>query len=125
MIILTIEEIVQMHSKLVVRTGGSDGIRDQGLLESAVFCISNGFGDHVRYPSIEEKAARLAYGIVSNHAFIDGNKRIGVLVMLMTLRLNRMALSYSQNELIQLGIGLAGGNVKYDQVLDWIRGHRT
>lgn len=125
MMILTVEEIIRIHTKLAAKTGGSDGTRDQGLLESAVCCISNGFGDYELYPSIEEKAARLAYGIVSNHAFVDGNKRIGVLVMLMTLRLNHVALSYSQKELIQLGMGLADGNVTYAQALVWIRCHKS
>ena len=107
MIVLTVDEIVGIHSKLIQKTGGLDGIRDKGLLESAVFNISTGFEDVELYPAIEEKAARLAYGIVSNHAFLDGNKRIGVLSMLMTLKLNHVDIKYSQKELIELGLKVA------------------
>jgi len=53
-----------------------------------------------QYPSVEEKAARLCYALIANHAFVDGNKRVGVLAMLMTLRLNAVALEYTQQELI-------------------------
>ncbi|HCD42672.1 MAG TPA: type II toxin-antitoxin system death-on-curing family toxin [Lachnoclostridium sp.] len=125
MIILTIDEIIQIHSKLILKTGGLDGIRDKGLLESAVFSISNGFDDIEIYPTIEEKAARMAFGIVNNHAFLDGNKRIGILVMLMTLKLNKVVINYSQNELIQLGLGVASGKLGYNEILNWINGHKS
>ena len=88
MILLTVTEIIGLHSKLIAKTGGLDGIRDIGFLESAVFTTNNSFEGIEQYPTIEEKAARLAYGLVSNHAFVDGNKRIGVLILLMTLKLN-------------------------------------
>ncbi len=81
MILLTTSEIVSLHSKLIAKTGGVDGLRDLGLLDSAVSSALNAFGDFEQYPTVEEKAARLAYAIVSNHAFVDGNKRIGVLVI--------------------------------------------
>jgi len=125
MMILTTEEIIRIHSMLILKTGGLDGIRDKGLLESAVFSISSGFGDIERYVMIEEKAARLAYGIISNHAFLDGNKRIGILVMLMTLRLNGVPLFYTQDELIQLGLEIAAGNLDYEQILQWVMSHKS
>ncbi len=62
---------------------------------------------------MEEKAARLGFGIISNHAFIDGNKRIGALVMLKTLKLNNVEISYTQKELIDLGLSVAAGDCKY------------
>jgi len=123
MILLTIDEILMLHSKLIARTGGSDGLRDRGLLESAVFSAVSSFDDQEVYPSIEEKAARLMYGLIANHAFIDGNKRIGVFVMLMTLQLNNVALNYTQAELISLGLSVADGSMKYQDILNWIQSH--
>ena len=88
MILLTVDEIISLHSKLIAKTGGIDGLRDKGLLESDVYSADSGFGDEEAYPTVEEKSARLMYSLVSNHAFVDGNKRIGVFVLLLTLRLN-------------------------------------
>lgn len=79
-----------------------NGIRGRALLESAVFNILSSFDGIEVYPSIEEEAARLMYSLVKNHSFLDGNKRIGVLAMLLTLNLNDIKLSYSQKELIEL-----------------------
>ncbi len=124
MMLLTVDEIQALHSKLIQKTGGLDGLRDMGLLESAVYSADNSFGDEEQYPTLEEKAARLAYAIVNNHAFLDGNKRIGVLTLLMTLKLNGIALNYTQQELIAVGLSLADGSFGYEDVLKWIRAHR-
>lgn len=120
MILLTVEEISDLHDKLIERTGGSHGLRDQSLLESAVYSAMSGFGDNEAYPSVEEKAARLMFSLTNNHAFVDGNKRIGVLTMLMTLQLNNVKIKYTQTELISLGISVADGKTKYTEILDWI-----
>ena len=125
MILLTVEDIINLHSKLIARTGGSDGLRDRGLLESAVYSAMGGFGDEEAYPTIEEKAARLMYALVNNHAFVDGNKRIGVVVMLVTLRLNGIELTYIQPELIELGLGVASGKMSCEQILSFDISHRT
>lgn len=123
MILLTVEEIIMLHEKLLVTTGGLPGLRDRGLLESAVFSVNAGFEDVEQYPTAEEKAARLAYALISNHAFVDGNKRVGVLAMLMTLWLNGVALRYTQQELIDLGLAAASGAVRYNEILSWILNH--
>lgn len=123
MIILTVEEVIEAHSRLIQKTGGLNGIRDRALLESAVFNILSSFDGIEVYPSIEEKAARLMYSLVKNHSFLDGNKRIGVLAMLLTLNLNDVKLSYSQKELIELGLGTANGSLGYDKILAWIKEH--
>ena len=86
MILLSVDEIKALHSKLIQKTGGSDGIRDENLLESAVYSALASFLNEECYPTVEEKAARLMFSLTNNHAFLDGNKRIGVLVMLMTLK---------------------------------------
>ena len=124
MIILTVDELIKIHGRLIEKTGGLDGLRHRGLLESAVFSISSGFGEIEVYPTVEEKAARIAFGIVNNHAFLDGNKRIGMLSMLMILRLNQVNIKYTQRELIALGLGVADGSIGYDEILDWIISHK-
>lgn len=124
MILLTVEEIISLHSRLTEKTGGSDGLRDKGLLESAVYSAVSSFGDNEAYPTTEEKAARLMYSLVNNHAFVDGNKRIGVLVMLLTLDLNNIKIVYNQQELIALGLGVADGSMSYNDILKFINNHR-
>ena len=121
MILLAVEEVLMLHDKLLKATGGLPGLRDRGLLESAVLSVNASFEE---YPTVEEKATRLAYSLVANHAFVDGNKRVGVLAMLVTLYLNGVALQYTQRELIELGLAVASGNVGYDEILAWIKGER-
>ena len=123
MMTLTVSEIIELHTKLIAVTGGSPGIRDTGLLESAVYGCYQSFGGTNLYPTIIEKAARLAYTICKNHPFIDGNKRVAVTVMLVMLRLNGIGLSYTQQELITLGLGIADGNFEYDYIVKWINKH--
>lgn len=124
MILLTVEEIRLLHDKLVAATGGASGLREVGLLESAVYSAYSGYDEVEFYPTIEEKAARLAYALISNHAFVDANKRIGILAMLTTLRLNGLELRYTQQELIALGVETASGKVCYKQIYQWILSHR-
>ncbi len=124
MILLTVDEIIMLHGKLLDATGGLPGLRDRGLLESAVFGVNASFEDVEQYPSVEEKAARLCYALIANHAFVDGNKRVGILAMLMTLRLNAVALQYTQQELIALGLGVADGTAGYGEILAWLTAHR-
>lgn len=124
MILLSVDEIILLHEKLIKVTGGINGLRDYGLLESAVFSTQTGFGDMEKYPTIEEKSARIAFSLINDHAFVDGNKRIGILAMLMTLRLNNVNISYTQQELIDLGLTVADGSIGYEQILQWIKGHK-
>ncbi len=123
MILLTVEEILSLHEKLIENTGGSRGIRDIGLLESAIYSTENSFDDVEQYPSIEEKASRLLFALTNNHAFVDGNKRIGIFTMLITLELNGVTLKFSQKELIELGLSVADGSWDYEQILCWIKQH--
>ena len=125
MIFLTVEEIINLHKKLIKATGGHDGLRDRGLLESAVYGVFAFYDDIERYPSIEEKAARYAFGLTKNHAFVDGNKRIGILVMIMILSLNKIKIAYTQRELINLGLSIADGRADYDAIYSWIMEHKV
>ncbi|MBQ1955740.1 MAG: type II toxin-antitoxin system death-on-curing family toxin [Clostridia bacterium] len=123
MILLTVDEIIDLHSKLIAKTGGSDGLRDLGLLESAIYSAESSFGSEELYPTVTEKAARLLFALTANHAFVDGNKRIGVLVMLLTLKLNNVEIRYTQAELIDLGLSAASGLATYKDILAWIKNH--
>ena len=125
MIHLTTIEIMRLHEKLLNATGGLPGIRDVGLLESAVYSVLQSFGETEAYPTAQEQAARLAYAITQNHPFSDGNKRTGILTMLMTLKLNGINLKYTQEELIALGLSIADGRAQYEQVLSWINKHEN
>ena len=124
MITLTVSEILCLHQKLLDATGGLSGTRDLGLLESAVYSANQVFGEEEAYPTVEQRAARLAYAITQNHPFVDGNKRIGMLVMLMTLRLNHVQIQYTQAELIQLGLSVADNSYRYEDILAWINNHK-
>ena len=124
MILLTVEEVAALHDKLIDRTGGSYGLRDRNLLESAVYSAVSGFDGNEAYPTVEEKAARLMYALTNNHAFVDGNKRIGVFTMLMTLQLNNVKIQYTQPELITLGLSVANGQTNYNEILNWITEHK-
>lgn len=124
MITLTVSEILRLHQKLLDATGGLSGTRDLGLLESAVYSANQVFGEEEAYPTVEQRAARLAYAITQNHPFVDENKRIGMLVMLMTLRLNHVQIQYTQAELIQLGLSVADNSYRYEDILAWINNHK-
>ena len=118
------EEKVLLLYKLVIKeTGGLYGIRDRGLLDSSLNSAFQTFDVHDLYPTIQEKAAKLGYSFISNHAFVDGNKRIGVLVMLSFLEVNNVQLQYTDDELIDLGLSVARGEKDCTGVLSWIKKH--
>ena len=122
---LTIHQVLLLHSELVHETGGEDGLRDEGLLDAALKAPFASFGGIDVYPSIQQKAARLCFGLVKNHAFIDGNKRIGAHVMLMFLALNGVELVYTQEELVQIILNIAAGSTTFDELLIWLLDHQT
>lgn len=124
MIILSVDEISDLHSLLIEKTGGSHGLRDKDLLESAVYSAVSGFGEDEAYPSVEEKSARLMYALTNNHTFVDGNKRIGTLVMLVTLKLNNIKLVYTQEELVTISLSVADGSIGYAEILEFINSHK-
>lgn len=123
MILLNKEQIKYLHGKLIQETGGIGGIRDEGLLESALSVPFQSFGGEELYPSVPRKAARLCYGLIKNHVFLDGNKRIGIYVMLVFLEMNGIEVECSDEELIALGLGIAAGEFKDEDIVLWILGH--
>ena len=124
MIILSKEQVLKLHTSLIKTTGGSNGIRDERMLDMALNNPFQSFGGKELYPSIQAKAARLCFGLVRNHAMLDGNKRLGTHVMLVFLALNGYELSYSQNELSDVILALASGNIGEKEILQWIIEHQ-
>ncbi len=122
---LSKKQILMLHSQLIKATGGSKEIRDEGLLESAITMPFQSFSGEDLYPSIEAKAARLCYGLVKNHAFVDGNKRIGVHSMLVFLAINDYELKYSQKELYTIILNIASGKKDDKDLLKWIKQHKS
>ena len=118
------DKVLLLHRLIAEETGGSIGVRDEGLLESALEAAFSGFGGNEFYPTKEEKGARLGYNLITNHAFVDGNKRIGLLVMLSFLEINGIKIKYSDEELVQVGLALASDSMDYEKLLDWIKKHR-
>ena len=121
--ILSKRQILLLHQHLVDETGGSPGLRDEGLLDSALNAPFQAFGGTSAYPSLQQKAARLCYGLVKNHPFIDGNKRIGAHAMLVFLAVNGIELSYEQQELIDVILAVASGETDRQGLLQWILDH--
>ncbi len=124
MIVLTKEQVLMLHNRLIETTGGSEGIRDEGMLDSALSNPFQSFGGEALYPSIQAKAAQLCYGLVKNHAMVDGNKRLGAHVMLVFLALNGYELEYTQKELSDTILALAAGEIGEETLLQWIIRHQ-
>ncbi|MBR2706038.1 MAG: type II toxin-antitoxin system death-on-curing family toxin [Mogibacterium sp.] len=118
------EKIKLLHQLMAEATGGSIGVRDEGLLESAVESAYATFDGAELYPSKEEKAAKLGHSLISNHAFVDGNKRIGVYVMISFLELNGIHIESGDEDVIALGLGVADGSMSQEDVLGWIEKHK-
>ncbi len=117
------EKVLLLHQIMAEATGGSVGVRDNSLLESALEGCFATFDGIELYPSKEEKGARLGYSLMSNHAFVDGNKRIGVYIMLSFLELNGIKIDATNDEIVYIGLSVADGSMKYDGLLDWVKKH--
>lgn len=119
------EKVLLLHRLMAEATGGSVGVRDEALLDSALESAYAGFGDREFYPTKEEKGARLGYALISNHAFVDGNKRIGVYLMTTFLEMNGIRLQATNEEIVEIGLSVADGSMQYEDLLAWVRKHRA
>lgn len=122
---LSKEQILILHTQLIQQTGGSEGVRDYNLLDSALETPFQSFGGDELYPTIQAKAARLGYGLIKNHCMIDGNKRIGTHSMLVFLALNGIELKYMQKELYETILDVAAGKIEYEDLLQWVLDHQN
>lgn len=112
-----------LHTLLIDYSGGSDGVRDFNLLDSALSSSFQTFMGQELYPSLLEKGARLGFNLISNHAFFDGNKRIGILIMLTFLEVNGVTIECTDEELINLGLSLAQNETSYETLINWLKAH--
>ena len=124
MIFFEFEQVIKLHSSLIAKTGGMDGIRDENLLDSALKSPFQTFDGNELYPDIFDKASQLCYSLVENHPFADGNKRIGVHLTLLFLKLNNENIEYSQAEVIDFGLNIASGKMNKDDIKTWFLTHR-
>ena len=124
MIKISKEKVLLLHRLIAQETGGSVGVRDEGLLESALVGAFATFDGQELYPGKEEKGARLGFALISNHAFVDGNKRIGMYVMLTFLEVNGIHMDATNEEVAQVGLAVAAGRMGYDELLAWVKAHR-
>jgi len=120
---ITVDEILMFHKKIIRQIGGSEGVRDSTLIESALNRASMTFDGKDLYPETIEKIAVITYSLIKNHGFVDGNKRIGVATMILLLKLNDINVRFSQRELINLGLEVADGTLNEKDIEKWIRDH--
>ena len=115
MILLRRAQILMLHADLVSEFGGSHGLRDHALFESALDTPTASFGGQDLFPTVIEKSARLGFGLIANHPFVDGNKRVGIHAMLVQLALNGVE--------IEASLLVASGEMSFEQVVGWIKAH--
>lgn len=123
MIKLSMDRVLLLHQLIVAETGGANEVRDFGLLDSALKSAYATFDGVELYPTKEEKGARLGYSLISNHAFVDGNKRVGMYVMLTFLEVNGIRLECANDDVVIAGLGVADGSMRYEELLDWVIKH--
>src|SRR5215469_11152594 len=115
---LSQETIIALHSELIEKSGGIDGVRDFHLLDQSIKSPFHTFGGQYLYPTLQAMAAHLAFSLIKNHPFLDGNKRIGILSMMVFLDINGLPVTCNDVELIKLGWGLADGSISEAELLD-------
>jgi len=113
-------QVIQMHSMLLASTGGTEGLRDEALLESALASARQTFIGMDLYPTTISKIARITFSLIQNHPFVDGNKRIGVFVMLTLLALNNIEVSFSNNDVVRIGLEIAAGRMSHNDLIEQI-----
>lgn len=124
MIKFSMDRVMLLHKYIGEVTGGSVGVRDEGLLDAALENVFGGFGGMEFYPTKEEKGARIAYNLITTHPFVDGNKRIGMYVMLTFLEVNGIRLECADDEIVEVGVSIADGSMGYEELLEWVIDHR-
>ena len=119
---LSKSQIIALHGMAIRQTGGSAGLRDEGALDAALAAPFQTFGGNALYPSIKAQIARPCYGLIQNHPFVDGNKRTGMLVLLVGCEINGMAIEITDEEIIELGLSLASGKMDCQALTQWLVG---
>ena len=123
MIWVTVDDVIAIHRLIIQKTGGLDGVRDQNGLESAINAPLQSFDGVDLFPTDVEKIARLGFGLASNHAFVDGNKRIGAMMTQLLLKWNGYSFALQVGELAEMFISIANGSAEESDLLNWIQKH--
>ena len=118
---ITIKIILRLHDLSIITYGGSQGIRDRGLMESAIARPYQTFGGEYLYPTVFEKAAALVESILINHPFIDGNKRTGFLAMLLMLELGNLKITATNTAIYNFTIQISTGEIKFEEIGLWLK----
>lgn len=122
-IYITLDEVLAIHDDMVERYGGSFGIRDLGLMQSAIARPQATFGGEDLYPTIIDKAAALFHSLVFNHAFADGNKRTSLTSTARFLHLNGYELKVGKHELIDFPLRVENQHLDIEQISKWLKEH--
>ena len=117
------QQVLYLYQQIIQQSGGTVGLRDRGLLESAVYRPQASFGGQDLYPDLFSKVAALGHSLVSNHPFIDGNKRVGFEAMRLMLRLNGYDVHASLKTKYQFVINIAKGQLTEQAITDWLKQH--
>jgi death-on-curing protein len=120
---LSTEDIFEIHRRVIEITGGAAGIRDVGLLDSAVHRPQATFGGVSLYPTLAKKAGALFHSLAKNHAFVDGNKRVAFEALDVFVRLNGGRLEGTEDEKYDFVMGVASGELEFDAIVEWIEEH--
>lgn len=123
MIWITADDVIRLHTLVIQKTGGLDGLRDRGALESAVASPMQSFDGRELFKTDIEKISRIGFGLAANHAFVDGNKRIGALVTQLLLKWNGYKLKLRSGELADMFIAIAAGKAGEPDLREWILSH--
>ena len=123
MIWVTADDVIAIHTRVIEKSGGLDGLRDRDILESAVSAPLQSFDGKELFPADLEKIARIGFGLAANHAFLDGNKRIGAMIVQLLLKWNGYILQLRQGELADMFIAIADGSAQEEELLHWIKQH--
>jgi death on curing protein len=117
--------ILKLHDLSILKYGGAAGIRDQGLMESAIARPYQTFGGEDLYPTFIEKAAAIVESIIINHPFVDGNKRTGFLAMLAVLEAGKIRITSLNDELYNFTIKISTGEIKFEEIVIWLKNNST
>lgn len=118
---ISIEFVIRLHEMLIKESGGSKGVRDINLLESALYSPLQTFGDRELYPDDLDKIVSISHSLIKNHSFIDGNKRIGTLVLYVLLRENGYELEWTDEEVIEIGLKVASGEMGKEDLKKFLK----
>jgi len=120
---LSVEGVLLLHHLAIEETGGSHGLRDLGLVESAVGRPQATFARADLYPTIFEKTAVFCHSLIKNHPFVDGNKRTSLLSAMTFLELNGYEFVCNQDELVEFGVKIDNENISIEVIAKWFKKH--